>query len=34
MYDAPSNKEKELSISLEVANAKLESIKFKSIKAA
>jgi ATP-dependent Clp protease ATP-binding subunit ClpX len=34
MYDAPSNKEKELSISLEVANAKLESIKYKSIKAA
>jgi len=34
MYDAPSNKEKELNISTDVAKEKLESLKFKSIKAA
>ena len=34
MYDAPTNKEKELTISSEVAKEKLESLKFKSIKAA
>jgi ATP-dependent Clp protease ATP-binding subunit ClpX len=34
MYDAPTNKEKELTISLEVAKEKLETLRFKSIKAA
>lgn len=34
MYDAPTNKEKELTISLEVAKEKLEMLKFKSTKAA
>ncbi len=34
MYDAPTNKEKELTISSELAKEKLESLKFKSIKAA
>ncbi len=34
MYDAPTNKEKELTISLDVAKDKLEMLKFKSTKAA
>ncbi len=34
MYDAPSNKIKELNISVEIAKEKLDMLKFKSIKAA
>ncbi len=34
MYDAPSNKIKELTISMEIAKEKLDMLKFKSIKAA